>query len=514
MVDNNDLIKDELGSVEPENIEKEVTNIMEEDEVINLKKKAEDIEVVSENIESMQTADVPIMNDSAPQYIPQIENPHIIGFTPLEPKKKVKEPEEPIVVVQKQNKILKWVCVGLAACTALSLSLSLYGVFKPTNSNILVSDLGTNRIATTVVAGSNEPFSASQIYAENLDSVVTIQTEIVQSNFFQQIVGQAAGSGFFISEDGYVLTNYHVVENGRKITVTLSNGKSYEARLVGSEEENDIAVLKIDSEDVFKPVVLGDSDKMIVGEDVVAIGNPLGELTFSITKGIVSAIDRQIQVDNFNTINMFQVDCAVNEGNSGGPIFNMYGEVVGVVSAKYASETIEGLGFCIPINDVQNIVSDLIEHGQVMNKAYMGIQVTDVDSTMINQYNMVAGAYVAVVDEGSCAQKAGLKIGDIIVEFDGKKIEAVSDLLSAKRSFRAGDTAEFKIWRSGEYTDLKITFDEYIAEKENTQVDGDKNFQQQLEEYYNQYNQYNQHQQNPYNEYSFEDFLNEFVFGY
>lgn len=499
MIDNNDLIKDNVDEVndilEPETVEneiQEVSNNVEEMDVITLEKKEE---VIVETEEVKETAVQEPVPQPAPQPIPQTETPQIMGFTPLEPKKKkVKEPEEPIAVIQKENKILKWTCVGLAACTLLSLSLSLYGVFKPTNSNILVSDLGNNRIATTVVAGSNEPFSASQIYAENLSSVVTIQTEVVQSNFFQQIVGSASGSGFFISEDGYVLTNYHVVEGARKIVVTLSNGKNYEARLVGYEEENDIAVLKIDSEDVFKPVILGDSDKMIVGEDVVAIGNPLGELTFSITKGIVSAINRQIQVDRFNTINMFQVDCAVNQGNSGGPIFNMYGEVVGVVSAKYASETIEGLGFCIPINDVQTIVSDLIEHGQVMNKAYMGIQVAEVDATMIKNYNMVAGAYVAVVEEGSSAEKAGLKLGDIIVEFDGKQVKAVSDLLSAKRNFRAGDTAEFKVWRSGEYIDLKITFDEYVEEKTNVLEEANEQLQEQFGNIPNNGNQGNENQ--------------------
>ena len=525
MLENNELNKDILTEVSDidESIESidaiEMTEIEEPMNVIDISKSVDNSEtvevvepIVSETEETV-VAEEPVVsqpvNNSTIGVVP--------AFTPIEPKKsKKKEKAEPTLEgLVKENKGLKWICAGLAACMLVSMSLSMYSVFKPTKSNILVSDLGSNRVATTIVAGMNEPLSASQIYADNLNSVVTIQTEVVQSNFFQQIVGSATGSGFFISEDGYVLTNYHVVEGGRKITVTLSNGKSYETRLVGYEEENDIAVLKIDSEDTFKPTILGDSDKMIVGEDVVAIGNPLGELTFSITKGIVSAIDRQIQVDAYNTINMFQVDCAVNQGNSGGPIFNMYGEVVGVVSAKYASETIEGLGFCIPINDVQNIVSDLIEYGQVMNKAYMGIQVADLSEDMISYYNMVKGAYVSTVDEGSCAEKSGLKIGDIIVEFNGKKVTCVSDLLAAKREFKAGETTEFKVWRSGEYLDLTITFDEYIAESNiSTSNNSEKNFQQQLEEYYNQYNQY---QKNPYsggNSYSFEDFLNEFVFGY
>jgi serine protease Do len=310
---------------------------------------------------------------------------------------------------------------------------------------------------------------------------VAIQTEIATTNLFgQRVASASAGSGFVISDDGYILTNAHVVESATSVKVIFENGEVYKASIVGKETENDIAVLKVESDKPFKSVILGNSDKMVVGEDVVTIGNPLGELTFSLTKGVVSALNREIRVDNFTAINMFQVDCAVNAGNSGGPVFNMYGEVIGIVSAKYASETIEGLGFCIPTNDIVTIVSDLIEHGEVTNKAYMGVHVADVNETMIQQYNMVAGAYVSVIDEGSSAEKAGLKIGDIIVELDGKKVESVSDLLTAKRVFRAGDTAKLKVWRSGEYIDLKITFDEYVEEKTNVLEEANEQLQEQF----------------------------------
>ena len=458
-----------------ENVEVE-SSVGGQEEVINLSKNEE----VAEHNDVLEHR--PLNTGFTPMPIPNVLNEN-------NPQEENKDPV--VVALNKQNKILKWTCVGLAACAILSVCLSLGSLLKANESEIFVSDIAPNRVTLTAVEGSNKTYTASEIYASNINSVVAIQTEIVSQNIFgQKIAGAAAGSGFIISEDGYVITNAHVVEDATTIKVLLSNGDEFVAKLIGMEEENDVAVLKIDSDKSFDPILFGDSDKMIIGEDVLAIGNPLGELTFSMTKGIVSAIDREIMVDNFTSINMFQVDCAVNEGNSGGPIFNMYGEVIGIVSAKYASETIEGLGFCIPINDVQNIVSDLIEHGQVMNKAYMGISVADVDSTMINQYNMVAGAYVSIIEKDSPAEKAGLKIGDIIVEFNGEKIESVSQLLSAKRDFRAGDTTTLKVWRSGEYVDLTITFDEYVEEVVN-QIQEENN-----QQYQNQYGN-----QNPYGEF-------------
>ena len=357
-----------------------------------------------------------------------------------------------------------WVVLGVLGIIAYS--MLMLNIFNTGDSSIKIADSDNNRAVLMTVEGNDKLYTSAGIYKENIESVVAIQTEIVTTNMFgQRVSGAAAGSGFVISEDGYILTNAHVVDGATSIKVTFENGEEYEATVAGKETENDVAVLKIDGNKTFKAVTLGNSDKMVVGEDVIAIGNPLGELTFSLTKGVVSALDREIMVDSLTSINMFQVDCAVNEGNSGGPIFNMYGEVVGIVSAKYASETIEGLGFCIPINDVANIVTDLIEHGEVKNKAYMGITVSDVTDTMVKQYSMVKGAYVSSVEKESCADKAGLKIGDIIVELEGKKVTSVSELMSAKRGFKSGESAKLKVWRSGDYVELKITFDEYDAEE-------------------------------------------------
>ena len=405
--------------------------------------------------------------------------------TPLTPTRKEKKKESTEDLLKKQNRLLKVCSATLSVCILVMLALGFAPLGSKGTSNIYVSD-ATNRVVTSVVQGSDTALTASQIYIDNVSSIVAIQTEIVGQNIFGQYVsGVASGSGFIVSEDGYVLTNHHVIEDASKIKVILASGIEYTATVVGYEEDNDIAVLKLNTEDTFTPVVLGNSDEMIVGEDVLAIGNPLGELTFSITKGIVSALDRDIQLDAYTAINMFQVDCAVNQGNSGGPIFNMYGEVVGIVSAKYASETIEGLGFCIPINDVVDMLYDLIEHGYVTNKAYMGIQVADINETMIQQYNMVQGAYVSVIDKGSCAEKAGLKIGDIIIALGDEEVKSVSELLSAKREYKAGDSTTLRVYRSGEYLILYITFDEEVESMVN-------NNQQQNNQQNNQQGQFSQ----------------------
>lgn len=312
---------------------------------------------------------------------------------------------------------------------------------------------------------------ASQIYYENIDSVVAINTEFVTRNIFgQRISAAAAGSGFVVSENGHILTNYHVIEGTNTINVAFVDGSIYTAEVIGFEKDSDIALLKIDATKKLKPVKFGNSENTLVGEQVFAIGNPLGELTFSITGGYVSAMNREIQTGSMSSLNMFQVDCAINEGNSGGPIFNSNGEVIGIATAKYASEIIEGLGFCIPIDDAVLILNDLLEYGKVMNKAYMGIQVSDVSSVLIEQYNMKAGAYVQSVDAGSCAEKAGLKIGDIIVKMGDKNVLNTGSLLSAKRNYRAGDTVSLTVYRSGEYIDMEITFDE-APEVEETEVE-------------------------------------------
>ena len=327
--------------------------------------------------------------------------------------------------------------------------------------------------APTVVSISNvtteQPLTLPQIYASNLNSTVGITTELVTTNYWgQQVKGAAAGSGFVISQDGYILTNYHVIEGATAIQVAFADGRTYDATLVGGESPNDIAVLKIEAEDLT-PVVLGDSDNLVVGEQVCAIGNPLGELTYTLTAGYVSARDRSITMSDGTVMNMLQTDTAINSGNSGGPLFNLYGQVIGITTAKYSgtsgsSATIEGIGFAIPINDVRDMVKAIMEKGYVTGKPNVGILMNDVSSEA-QRYGIPAGAYIEAILDGSCAQTAGLKAGDIVTAVDDTVVTTSSQLSSAVKNYKAGDTVTFTVFREGESHTLSVMLDESTAQR-------------------------------------------------
>ena len=326
---------------------------------------------------------------------------------------------------------------------------------------------GTRTPTTVSVANvtGNELLTAPEIYAAYVGSTVGITTEIVTTNGWgQPVSAAAAGSGFVITEDGYILTNYHVIEDANSIKVTFVDGTSYDATLVGGEEENDIAVLKINANGLT-PVIIGNSDNVQVGEQVVAIGNPLGELTYSMTQGIISAKDRSITMENGEVMNMLQTDTAINSGNSGGPLFDMYGQVIGITSAKLSgssssSATIEGLGFAIPINDIKDMVTDIMENGYVTGKPYLGITVSTVPESVSERYGMSQGALVESGDPTSCAATAGLQKGDIITALNGTTVISSAELVEEKKQYQAGDTVSIDIERDGEKQTLSLTFDE------------------------------------------------------
>ena len=330
---------------------------------------------------------------------------------------------------------------------------------------------GTAPAAVTVAdVKTDSPMTMAQVYAANVNSAVGITTELVTTNFWgQRVKGAAAGSGFVISSDGYIVTNYHVIEGATSIQVAFYDGTTYPATLVGGEENNDVAVLKIDATDLT-PVVLGSSNDLVVGEQVGTIGNPLGELTFSLTVGYVSAKDRAITFSDGKTINMIQTDTAINSGNSGGALFNSYGQVVGISSAKYSGSTgsmasIEGICFAIPIDDVKDIIVDLIDKGYVTGKPNMGILTNSV-STQAQYYGIPAGAYVEAVLEDCAAAKAGLQEGDVITAIDGVAVTSSSELSNAISKHKAGDTVTLKVYRSGGEVELKVTFDEWNTTRE------------------------------------------------
>ena len=332
------------------------------------------------------------------------------------------------------------------------------------------------QVQTVVNNNNGEPMTAEQLYAANLASCVGITVNTTVNIFGQTTTSAASGSGFVLTQDGYIVTNYHVIEDAAEdssvtIEVSFANGDKYTAKLVGGEQDNDVAIIKIDATGL-QPVTLGDSDQLVVGETVYAIGNPLGELTYSLTDGIVSALDRLITTSSTDsngntvstTLNVLQTNCAINPGNSGGPLFDSYGNVVGIVSAKYTQSqsgvSAEGLGFALPINDVKEIFTELIEHGYVTGKPYMGIQVKDV-SDELQSFGITAGARVSYVAEGSCAQKAGLQVDDIITAIDDTAIDSSTALTAAlSTNYKAGDTATLTIVRNQQEQKLTITFDE------------------------------------------------------
>ncbi len=338
----------------------------------------------------------------------------------------------------------------------------------------LQKQIENNAPANTGTSISGSPVSAdgsltpSQVYAQNADAVVLVLNTATYSYFGQTGTSTSSGSGFIISADGYVLTNYHVVADATSLSVTLADGTKHTAAMIGGDETNDVALIKIEG-DSFPYVSIGSSDDLIVGDQVVCIGNPLGELTNSLTVGYISAKDREVTTDG-TEITMMQTDVAINSGNSGGPLFNMKGEVVGITTAKYSGSsssgaTIEGIGFAIPINDAMALVSDLKEFGYVKG-AYMGVTISDMDSqtaTLAEVYGLPVGPIIQSVEEGGAAAHAGIQTGDIVVKLDDTDISTVTELTRTLRNYEPGDTATIQVYRSGSTLNLTITFDEKPA---------------------------------------------------
>lgn len=386
--------------------------------------------------------------------------------------------EEPAEPAKKKSHTARNVVALCLCCALLGGAAGLGGAalmsawLRP-DSQTTIYQSEREPVAVTVSnLPAGKPLTPAEVYASNVESCVGITVSTTTNVFGYTTTSAATGSGFVLTADGYIVTNYHVIEEAAKnssvpITVSFQNGQSYQAKLVGGEADNDVAVLKIEAQEL-KPVVLGDSDGLVVGETVYAIGNPLGELTYSLTDGIVSALDRVITTgsgDDAVSLNMLQTNCAINSGNSGGPLFNSYGEVIGITTAKMSgasasSATIEGLGFAVPVNDVKDIIKDLIEHGYVTGKPYMGVRISSVSQADADRYSLHVGAYVESVEPGSCAEKAGLKVGDIIIAIDDTEINTHSALVATVATYRAGDTATLKFVRNHQMQEVELTFDE------------------------------------------------------
>ena len=294
------------------------------------------------------------------------------------------------------------------------------------------------------------------------NSVVEITTESVTNGgfFMEQYISSGAGSGVIISEDGYIITNNHVIEDANTVTVRLKNGDTYDAKLVGTDPETDVAVIKIDAEGLT-PATLGDSDTLQVGQTAIAIGNPLGQLGGTVTNGIISALDREITLDG-ETMNLLQTNAAINPGNSGGGLFNDKGELIGLVVAKSTGENVEGLGFAIPINDVKEVLDSLIDYGYVRGRFELGVTTIDITSDEAQARYRVdqQGVYVQQVNVDGNAALAGMQAGDRIVSVDGTAIESGSQLKEIIQSHTAGDKITIVVERNGQQVSLAVTLAE------------------------------------------------------
>lgn len=342
-----------------------------------------------------------------------------------------------------------------------------------------LTNASTSSFATT--------FSKAQIIELTAPSVVGIDTYYTASGSYgfsfgngssdnsSQQVQSGSGSGIILTSDGYIVTCKHVVDSAETIKVILNDDTEYDAKLIGSDTRSDLAVLKIEATGL-SPATLGDSDMLTVGEDVIAIGNPLGELRGTATSGIISALSREVTVEN-TTMSLIQTDAAISPGNSGGGLFNASGSLVGIVNAKASSSNSEGLGFAIPVSSVKTIISNLIDHGYVLGRAYLGVYTQDV--TLSSDTNGGNGGFfggffssgttcvqIAQIVSGSAAETAGLKTGDLILKVDDTEISSNTALASIISGYNSGDTATLTIQRDGKQQTVTVTFGEYKPEEQ------------------------------------------------
>jgi S1-C subfamily serine protease len=384
-------------------------------------------------------------------YQPAVEAPQQVYAHPPVPKKAKKHRSNWLAIVA----IVLVVCltvtftVFMVASNSKNAALSsqiaaLQLQIKELQKEIKKNSYTGNGNSVSGTPSSGAGLTPGQVYAQNIDSVVLI--------YANTSGGRSTGSGFVLTEDGYVVTNYHVVEGGTTYTVVTSDGDEYAATLTGGDETNDVAVLKVDGV-ALDPVELGSSDDLIVGDQVVAIGNPLGELTSTLTVGYISGKNRDVSTDG-TSINMLQTDASINSGNSGGPLFNMKGQVIGITTAKYSGNTssgasIEGIGFAIPIDDVKGMLQEIMDNGYV-SRPYMGVYIRDTAEGI--------GVYVESLEPLGPAYLAGMRSGDIIVQLGNSPVTSINSLSRALYAYKVGDTAKVTVYRNRQLLELTITF--------------------------------------------------------
>ena len=305
-------------------------------------------------------------------------------------------------------------------------------------------------------------YSVAGVAEKAADSVVEIVTESVKTgSFMGQYITEGAGSGVIMTVDGYIVTNNHVIDGASKITVTLRNGEQYDAKLIGTDKNTDLAVIKIES-DGLSAATFGNSDSLVVGETAVAIGNPLGQLGGTVTDGIISALDREIEIDG-QVMTLLQTNATINPGNSGGGLFNSRAELVGIVNAKSSGNDVEGLGFAIPVNTVQPIVKDIMEYGYVRGRISTGMSYIDVNNSAAAWMYQVryTGVYINDVQSGSNAESAGLKSGDLVLSVDGTKVSSSNDIKNIIQKKKIGDKVTYVVFRNNTQVTAEFALSEY-----------------------------------------------------
>lgn len=383
-------------------------------------------------------------------------------------------------IAQKLVASVLFLSIGFAAGNIYNIYLQKNNESSNTHLTNTSNVISTNSIPTTsnntLTSTNNSSFlSISDIAAMNSDSVVEITISSTSSNvFFGDYTTTGSGSGVIISSDGYILTNNHVISDAKEINIRLHDGTEYKATVVGSDSRTDIGIIKVDAKNL-KPVTIGDSDKLVVGEIAVVIGNPLGELGGTVTNGIISALEREIKLEG-SKMNLIQTNAAINPGNSGGGLFNSKGELVGIVVAKSFGLEIEGLGFAIPVNDVKNVINDILNLGYVSGRPFLGVSLADSKQTQVPSNSIWGflygqsmtttsyGAYVSEVISDSAADKAGIKIDDQIISINNEMISTASDVTAAVAEYNIGDTIKIGIVRDNKMLTVEATLQEYKGE--------------------------------------------------
>ncbi len=360
--------------------------------------------------------------------------------------------KEPPVKVKKKRGFNKTIA-AVIVCTLCSGFIGSGVTYLALKDNL--KETKTINVNPSKFDTKSEALSATEAYNKVAPAAVVVSTKSVTQGYFMQTQEvEGIGSGFIINEEGYILTNYHVVKGAQEISVTLSNDVTTTAQIVNYDENQDVAMIKITDESVKIPatVELGDSDSLQPGEEVIAIGTPLStELSSTVTKGIISATSRSVAVESGVTMNLIQTDAAINAGNSGGPLVNTKGEVVGINSSKISGEAVEGIGFSIPINDIKDKIESLSK--PILN---LGISVRAIDEALSKQLNMEQGLYVVEVTEFSSAEKAGLKAGDIIVKADGNRITTFDEFKAVKNGKEEGDEIALEVIRNGQSKTINV----------------------------------------------------------